>query len=108
MIVRDATAKDGLHNARQLIRDKETIIVDGTRGVIIVDPDPRILEEYELKKSQIEIDRSKLKLLKSTRATTLDRVKIDLLANIEERRRRGRSVPYRVHFSRTWRHAIRG
>ena len=74
----------GLHNARQLIRDKETIIVDGTRGVIIVDPDPRILEEYELKKSQIEIDRSKLKLLKSTRATTLDRVKIDLLANIEE------------------------
>ena len=51
---------------------------------IIVDPDPRILEEYELKKSQIEIDRSKLKLLKSTRATTLDRVKIDLLANIED------------------------
>lgn len=74
----------GLHNARQLIRDKETLIVDGTRGVLIVNPDPRILEEYVLKKIQTEIDRSKLKLLKSTRATTLDRVKIDLLANIEE------------------------
>ena len=74
----------GLHNARQLIRDKETIIVDGTRGVLIVNPDPRILEEYELKKSQLEIERSKLKLLKTARATTLDRVKIDLLANIEE------------------------
>ena len=74
----------GLHNARQLIRDKETIIVDGTRGVLIVNPDARILEEYELKKSQIEIERSKLKLLKTARATTLDRVKIDMLANIEE------------------------
>ena len=74
----------GLHNARQLIRDKETLIVDGTRGVVIVDPDARILEEYELRKCQIEIERSKLKLLKTTRSTTLDRVKIDLLANIKE------------------------
>jgi phosphotransferase system enzyme I (PtsI) len=74
----------GLHNARQLIRDKETLIVDGTRGVLIVNPDARILEEYQLKKSQIEIERSKLKLLKTARATTLDKVKVDLLANIEE------------------------
>ena len=73
----------GLHNARQLIRDKETVIVDGTRGVLIVDPDPRILEEYELRKSQYELERSKLKLLKTARATTLDRVKVDMLANIE-------------------------
>ena len=73
----------GLHNARQLIRDKETVIVDGTRGVLIVDPDPRILEEYELRKSQFELERSKLKLLKTARATTLDRVKVDMLANIE-------------------------
>ena len=74
----------GLHNARQLIRDKETLIVDGTRGVLIVNPDARVLEEYALKKSQVEIERSKLRLLKTARATTLDKVKIDLLANIEE------------------------
>lgn len=74
----------GLHNARQLIRDKEMLIVDGTRGVLIVNPDARVLEEYELKKSQVEIERSKLRLLKTARATTLDRVKINLLANIEE------------------------
>ncbi len=40
----------GLHNARQLIRDKENLIVDGTRGVLIVNPDPRILDEYRLRK----------------------------------------------------------
>ena len=73
----------GLHNARALIRDKETLIVDGTSGVLIVNPDTRVLEEYALKKSQFEIERSKLKLLKSTRATTLDRVKVEPLANIE-------------------------
>jgi len=74
----------GLHNARQLIHDKETLIVDGTRGVVIVNPDQRVLEEYQLKKSQFEIERSKLKLLKTARATTLDKVKIELMANIEE------------------------
>lgn len=74
----------GLHNARQLIRDKETLIVDGTRGVVIVNPDRRILEEYELRRSQYELEKSKLKLLKTARATTLDKVRIDLLANIEE------------------------
>ncbi|MDR2613716.1 MAG: phosphoenolpyruvate--protein phosphotransferase, partial [Candidatus Accumulibacter sp.] len=73
----------GLSNARQLIRDGERLIVDGTRGVVIVNPDRRILDEYELRKTQLELEHSKLKLLKTARATTLDKVKIDLLANIE-------------------------
>ncbi|MDR1935613.1 MAG: phosphoenolpyruvate--protein phosphotransferase [Candidatus Accumulibacter sp.] len=73
----------GLHHARQLIRDGETLIVDGARGVLIVNPDPRILEEYELRKTQLELEDSKLKRLKTARATTLDKIKIDLLANIE-------------------------
>ena len=73
-----------LRNARQLIRDNEKLIVDGSRGVVIVNPDQRTLEEYELKKSQFELERSKLKLLRKAKATTLDKVKIDLLANIEE------------------------
>jgi len=73
----------GLRNARQLIRDKETVIVDGTRGVLIVDPDPRILEEYQLRKSQLELERFKLKRLKTAKSETLDGVHIDLHANIE-------------------------
>jgi len=73
----------GLHNARQLIHDKEMLIVDGTRGVVIVNPDPRVLEEYELRRSQIELERSKLKRLKTTRSRTIDGAHVDLLANIE-------------------------
>ncbi|WP_300318199.1 phosphoenolpyruvate--protein phosphotransferase [Accumulibacter sp.] len=73
----------GLHNARQLIRDKEVLIVDGTRGVLIVNPDPRVLDEYRLRKSQIELERSKLKRLKTAKSSTLDGVDIALHANIE-------------------------
>ncbi|MDR1709039.1 MAG: phosphoenolpyruvate--protein phosphotransferase [Candidatus Accumulibacter sp.] len=80
----DIPAVLGLHQARQLIRDRETLIVDGARGVVIVNPDRRVLDEYELKKTAFELERSRLKLFKSARATTLDKVKIDLLANIKE------------------------
>ncbi|MDR2788685.1 MAG: phosphoenolpyruvate--protein phosphotransferase [Candidatus Accumulibacter sp.] len=73
----------GLHDARRLIRDGEALIIDGTRGVVIVDPDRRVLDEYELRKTEFELERSKLKRLKTVRSTTLDKIKIDLLANIE-------------------------
>ncbi|MGZ8199028.1 MAG: phosphoenolpyruvate-utilizing N-terminal domain-containing protein, partial [Burkholderiales bacterium] len=41
-----------LHHARQLIRENELIIVDGTQGVIIIDPDPRVLAEYQLRQRE--------------------------------------------------------
>ncbi|WP_227815974.1 phosphoenolpyruvate--protein phosphotransferase [Nitrogeniibacter aestuarii] len=72
-----------LHNVRQLVEDAELIIVDGTRGVVIIDPDERILEEYKLRQAELELERSKLQRLKSAKATTLDGEQIALLANIE-------------------------
>jgi phosphoenolpyruvate-protein phosphotransferase (PTS system enzyme I) len=73
----------GLRAAREVIKDGELLIVDGFRGVIIVNPDERVLEEYRLRKTQIELERSKLKRLKKAESLTLDDVRIDLLANIE-------------------------
>ncbi len=72
-----------LHHARQLIRENELLIVDGTQGVIIVDPDPQALAEYKLRQHQWELERKKLKRLRNTRATTLDEVEVKLHANIE-------------------------
>jgi phosphotransferase system enzyme I (PtsI) len=72
-----------LHNARQLIRENELIVVDGTQGVVIADPDPHVLAEYELRQHQFDIDRQKLKRLRDTRAVTLDGVQVELHANIE-------------------------
>ncbi len=72
-----------LHHARQLIRENELLIVDGQQGVVIVNPDKQILAEYKLRQSQWEIEKQKLKRLKSTAATTLDGTAVELYANIE-------------------------
>ncbi|KAI5915859.1 phosphoenolpyruvate--protein phosphotransferase [Thauera sp. 2A1] len=73
----------GLHHVRDLVEDDELVIVDGTRGIIIVAPDEHIVEEYRLRRSELEIERSKLNRLRDTRATTLDGEVINLLCNIE-------------------------
>ena len=72
-----------LHQASQLIRENELLIVDGQQGVVIVNPGRQILAEYKLRQSQWEIERQKLKRLKSTVATTLDGTAVELHANIE-------------------------
>jgi len=73
----------GLHHARSLINEDDLLIIDGTRGVLMVNPDVRVLEEYRLRKREFELERSKLKRLKTARATTLDNVDVSLQANIE-------------------------
>lgn len=72
-----------LQRARSLIRDGELLIVDGTQGVLIVNPDKDTLAEYKLKQEQWEIEQQKLKRIKSNKAVTLDGTHIDLHANIE-------------------------
>lgn len=73
----------GLSSARAMIRDNELLIVDGVRGILIVNPDERVLEEYRLRKEQIELERSKLKRLKTAPSVTLDGAQVSLQANIE-------------------------
>ena len=73
----------GLHHARHMIREGELLIVDGNHGVLIVQPDPLVLAEYQLLRSQHELERTKLKRLKGTRAATLDGTPVELFANIE-------------------------
>ena len=71
------------HNARTLIRENELLIVDGTHHVVIVNPDKSVLAEYRLKQGELELERARLRRLKSKPATTLDGMEIELHANIE-------------------------
>jgi len=73
----------GLHHARHMISEGETLIVDGQSGVLIVNPDPLVLAEYRLRESQLGLERQRLKRLKSTPAATIDGTPIELYANIE-------------------------
>jgi len=74
----------GLHNARELVREDDLLILDGEQGVLIVNPDKTILAEYKLRQSAWELERKKLKRLRSARANTLDGSVIELHANIEK------------------------
>ena len=72
-----------LHHARRLIRDNDMLIVDGNQGVVIVDPDKHVLSEYRLRQSQFELEKQKLKRIRTTAAATLDGTAVELHANIE-------------------------
>lgn len=71
------------HNARQLIRENELLIVDGTNNVVIVNPDKSVLSEYRLKQGELSLERARLRRLISKPATSIDGIEIELQANIE-------------------------
>ncbi|WP_018608448.1 phosphoenolpyruvate--protein phosphotransferase [Uliginosibacterium gangwonense] len=73
----------GLRHIRHTAREDDIIIIDGTRGVVIIDPDERVLEEYRLRRSELELERTKLKRLTTTQSRTLDGQVVSLQANIE-------------------------
>jgi len=73
----------GLHHIRSLVEEDELLIIDGTRGVVIVAPDNQIVEEYRLRRTELDLERTKLNRLKDTPSTTLDGEHVKLLANIE-------------------------
>jgi phosphotransferase system enzyme I (PtsI) len=73
----------GMQHVRPMIQDNDLLVLDGTRGILIVDPDVRVLEEYRLRKTGIELERSKRLRLKTARAVTLDGETVELHANIE-------------------------
>ncbi|MES2637797.1 MAG: phosphoenolpyruvate--protein phosphotransferase [Pseudomonadota bacterium] len=72
-----------LQRARDLINDNELIIVDGSLGVVIVNPSKEILAEYKLRQEQWELEQQKLQRIKSTKAVTICGTAIELQANIE-------------------------
>ena len=72
-----------LHHAHQLILENDCLIVDGYQGIIIVNPDKYVLDEYRLRQGQLELEKRKLQRIKTIAAVTLDGTPIDLYANIE-------------------------
>jgi phosphotransferase system enzyme I (PtsI) len=73
----------GTHNGRALIRENELLVLDGTNHVVIVNPDKSVLAEYRLKQTGLELERAKLRRLKTKPAMTIDGQAIELQANIE-------------------------
>ena len=52
-----------LHNAHQIIEEGELIIVDGIQGVVVIDPDEKILAEYKRRQQAFQQEKRRLKAL---------------------------------------------
>jgi len=79
----DIPAVVGARWASQLMRQDDWVIIDGDAGVVVVDPSPIILAEYGFKQRQGQLERGRLTRLLHTPAITMDKKRIELLANIE-------------------------
>lgn len=73
----------GVRHASEMIRHGDWLILDGEQGVVVVAPDEQLLAEYRKLQSQAAKDARKLQQLKHAKTETLDRVDIELFANIE-------------------------
>ncbi|MCG8379773.1 MAG: phosphoenolpyruvate--protein phosphotransferase [Proteobacteria bacterium] len=79
----DIPAVVGLHNARRIIKNDDLVIIDGSTGIALVDPDKSIQSFYEKRQKEVKRYYSSLNKLKNAPTETLDGVPIKLLANIE-------------------------
>jgi len=79
----DIPAVVSAHSATQYIRNGDNLIVDGKRGVLIINPDEKILKEYRKRQRHINRIKKELALLRESAAITLDNQSVDLFANIE-------------------------
>jgi phosphotransferase system enzyme I (PtsI) len=73
----------GLGNLTGEVTGGDTLIIDGTRGVVIVNPTPEQLTEYRELAKKIEYAGQKLKEIVNQPAETLDGHVVSLQANIE-------------------------
>jgi len=73
----------------------DTIVVDGVRGVVILDPSPDVLDSYRARSTEaIRTEETLLEEYRGQPAQTLDGRRVGILANIEFPREVPRAVQY--------------
>jgi phosphotransferase system enzyme I (PtsI) len=73
----------GLANATTSIKNDELIIVDGSTGMVIVNPSEKSLVEYEVRKIQYEDYKVGITRESHLKAETSDGIQLEVMANIE-------------------------
>ncbi|WP_232304929.1 phosphoenolpyruvate--protein phosphotransferase [Castellaniella caeni] len=73
----------GMGLVRTLVRDGDLLIVDGLNGLVVVNPSPAILREYQERQAAFLRERDELKALRFASAVTLDGIQVRMEANIE-------------------------
>ena len=72
-----------LEDLTTIVNANDTVIVDGNRGIVIVNPDEKTIHEYHEYQDEFAELGHKLNTLREKPAITRDGVKVTLLGNIE-------------------------
>jgi phosphoenolpyruvate-protein phosphotransferase (PTS system enzyme I) len=73
----------GLEDVTRNIAPTATVIIDGNRGVVVIDPDEATLNEYQEHALEFERLERELDTLRDLDAITRDGIKVELFGNIE-------------------------
>jgi len=72
-----------LENLTEVVRGGDTVIIDGNRGIVIVNPDEETTRQYEAYSREFVALEHKLDGIREKPAVTRDGVRVHLLGNIE-------------------------
>ena len=73
----------GLESLTKKVESGDTIIIDGTHGIVVLNPSAKTLKKYEVDRERIVAIEKHLLELKDLPSVTLDGKAIELAANIE-------------------------
>jgi len=73
----------GLENVTRLIKNDDIIIVDGTAGVVIINPTDQALIQFEERKERYEAHKAVISRQSHLPAETLDGIHLQVMGNIE-------------------------
>lgn len=73
----------GLHSARRFVKNDDLVIIDGSTGMLLVDPDKSTKSYYEKRQREVKRYYSSLGKLKNAPTESEDGIPITLTANIE-------------------------
>lgn len=72
----------GAERITDIVQNGELVIIDGTAGLIIVNPHEKMLEEYKVRIAELSRDKNEQQLMKYEETVTKDGFHVELAANI--------------------------
>ncbi|MES1240501.1 MAG: phosphoenolpyruvate--protein phosphotransferase [Acidobacteriota bacterium] len=84
----------GLAGVIGAVADQASIIVDGETGTVILHPTPEVLEQYEVRKQELDRRDSEFLETRELGAVTTDGVEVRLMANIDLPEEVGEVAPF--------------
>ncbi|RKY39389.1 MAG: phosphoenolpyruvate--protein phosphotransferase [Candidatus Omnitrophota bacterium] len=73
----------GLEKISAKTKNDDLLIIDGNKGIVVINPRPEVIERYRKKKEEEKIARQELEKIRELPAQTCDGEKVEISANIE-------------------------